>query len=271
MKIVRYLSDEELEKLLSYIREKADLARRRGATRAVVDEVIIQLLLNTGLRPTELCNLNIADLITGHGMKTIRICDAHGNKQRDVDVTGDIVEHVRRFVRLYRRKAKPGDPLLASERGTRFGYMSLYNKVRRIGKRAKIGNLHPSVLRSTYLVRLYNSKQDLWFVQQQAGHASPRTTAIYATAGRKSHSQVITQGRVFSKTAEKNHRPGRETVTQKRTAERSTKQKETVSIKHTQHTEKCEACGRPIRNKSGTKIDSGQVLCAKCMKELRMR
>ncbi len=43
-----------------------------------------------------------------------------------------------------------------------------------------IGKLHPHMLRHTYLTRLYNVEKDLRFVQDQAGHASPTTTAIYA-------------------------------------------------------------------------------------------
>ena len=268
---MRYLSDAELEKLLLYIREKADLARRRGTARAVTDEVIVLLLLNTGLRPSELCNLTIADLITEYGRSAIIARDASGNVSRTVDVTSDIAEHVRRFVKLYRKNAKPGDPILLSERGTRFGYMSLYNKVRRIGESAKVGNLHPGVLRATCLVRLYNSKQDLWFVQQQAGHASPRTTAIYATAGSDSNSYVMPPDRADSNTTEKTRRSSRQAATQTRTAERSVKQRETVSVKHIQQAEKCEACGKPIGEGGGTKIDSGQVLCAACIEELRRR
>ena len=42
-----------------------------------------------------------------------------------------------------------------------------------------IGKLHPHMLRHTYLTRLYNVEKDLRFVQDQAGHASPTTTAIY--------------------------------------------------------------------------------------------
>lgn len=271
MKKVRYLSDAELDKLLLYIREKADLARRRGAKRAVVDEVIFLLLLNTGLRPSELCSLKISDLITEHGRKTIMVRDAPGNVSRAIDVTGDMAEHLLRFVKLYRKNAEPGDTLLVSERGTKFGYMSLYNKVRRIGKSGKVGNLHPRVLRATYLVRLYNSKQDLWFVQQQAGHASPRTTAIYATAGSDSHSLIMSPDRADSETGEKANHSSRQAVTQKDAPEKAEKHRETVSVKRTQQTKECEACGRTISGRSGTKIDSGQVLCKNCIEELRMR
>ena len=40
----KYLSEAEFRKLLSYVKGRADLARRKGASRAVVDELIILLL-----------------------------------------------------------------------------------------------------------------------------------------------------------------------------------------------------------------------------------
>jgi integrase len=268
---VRYLSDAELEKLLLYIREKADISRRRGATRAIVDEVMVLLLLNTGLLPSELCNLTIADLITESGRNVIRVRYAPGNTSRNIDVTSDIAEHIRRFVRIYRRNAKPDDPLLITERGTRFGYMSLYNKVKRIGKSSKVSNLHPGVLRATYLVRLYKSKKDLWFVQQQAGHASPRTTAVYAIAGCDSHSPMMSPDKHDSEMKENAHRSGRQVVTQKRAKEGAISRREKVSVKGFGRAEKCEACGRLIGTGGGTKIDSGQILCLSCLEELRKR
>jgi integrase len=269
MKIIRYLSDTNLEKLLLYIQEKADLARRRGSKRAVVDEVIVLLFLNTGLRPSELCNMDINDLIVDHGSYSILVRLSSGNVHRAVDVTEDIAEHIQRFVRLYRRNAKPSDPLLVSERGTRLSYMSLYNKVKRIGKSAKIGNLHPGVLRATYLVRLYNSRQDLWFVQKQAGHKSPTTTAMYAMAGSNTNSQVILQDKADSKTMEKTHISNKKVATQKHAVEKVRKQTKRFLVKCIQKVEKCEACGKSVGYKGGTKIDSGQVLCARCIEELR--
>lgn len=266
---MRFLSDIEREKLLLYIQHKADLARRKGTKRAIVDELIVQLLLNTGLFPSELCNLNIDDLITEQGRKYIRIRDVSGTVLREVDVTGDIVEHVQRFVRLYRRKTKPGDPLLVSERGTRFSYMSLYNKVKRIGRQARIGNLHPRVLRNTYLVRLYGSEQDLQFVQQQAGHASPRTTAMYAIAASDREVPAVSPNQAESGTLEQTQYSNRQAITEKHQVERTAKQKETIPVEDLQKIEKCEVCTKTINAGTGTRIDSGQILCSGCLKELR--
>ena len=52
--------------------------------------------------------------------------------------------------------------------------------MKKLGSKSGIGKLHPNMLRHTYLTRLYNVEHDLRFVQDQAGHASPTTTAIYA-------------------------------------------------------------------------------------------
>ncbi|MFC1793445.1 tyrosine-type recombinase/integrase [Planctomycetota bacterium] len=54
-----------------------------------------------------------------------------------------------------------------------------------------IGKLHPHMLRHTYLTRLYNVEHDLRFVQDQAGHASPTTTAIYAKTNSKARKRQV--------------------------------------------------------------------------------
>jgi len=176
----KYLSDVQFRKLRQYVKDRADLARTRGGSRAVVDELIVELLAGTGLRASELCNLNIADLPGAHGKDCIRVRDGKGKISRTVDISEKLKQRLERFVKLYRKGARAASPLLISERGDRIIYRSIYAKIKRIGEQAGIGKLHPHMLRHTYLTRLYNVEKDLRFVQDQAGHASPTTTAIYA-------------------------------------------------------------------------------------------
>lgn len=176
----KYLSETQLRRLRQYVKDMADLARQRGSKRAIVDELVIELLVNTGLRASELCSLNIGDLPMSHGKKTIWIRDGKGNVERTVDVPESMNRRLDRFVKLYRKDAGPGDPLLVSSKGTRMIYRSIYEKIKKLGRQSGIGKLHPHMLRHTYGTRLYNVEQDLRFVQDQLGHASPTTTAIYA-------------------------------------------------------------------------------------------
>ena len=187
----KYLSDTQLKRLRQYVKDMADLARQRGSARAIVDELIVELLANTGLRASELCSLNIADLPVTHGKDSVWIRDGKRKVTRTVDIPDSLRKRLERFVRLYRKGAKPKEPLLVSTKGKRMIYRSIYEKMKKLGKKSGIGKLHPHVLRHTYLSRLYNVEHDLRFVQDQAGHASPTTTAIYAKTNSKARKRQV--------------------------------------------------------------------------------
>lgn len=215
------LSKAQEQELLAHVRNRADQARLDGATRAVVDELILSILLHAGLRAQELCALRIVDTPAHHGKMELHVGGRTDAAQRSVSIPEDMIPVFQRFVRLYRAGAKPTDPLLLSERGTPFGYMSLYSKVRRIGQDCGLGRLNAAVLRRTFLMRLYEKERDLRLVQEQAGHARLRSTT------------------------------------------RCVRPRRTARL--------CGACGNPLAPGSGERIDSGQVLCPKCLYEVRNR
>jgi len=234
----KFLSEEEVKKLLSYINSQADSARKKGSSRAVIDEIIVLLLIYAGLKPDELCKLRIEDLPLIHGENSILIYNA-GEVVRKILIPSELSDLLKRFVILYRKQAKPKDPLLQSERGNPFSYMSLYNKVRRIGKEAGISKLSPSMLRHTYILQLYESEQDLRYVQEQTGYGSLRTVAKYVMKEgnqRKSHVGKSSVG-LTEQTAIKRR------------------------CKNLEQTLACEACGRNIIKGGGKRIDSGQLIC----------
>ena len=126
-----------------------------------------------------------------HGKGSIWIRDGKGKVTRTVDIPDSLVKRLDRFVRLYRKGAKPEDSLLISTKGMRMIYRSIYEKMKKLGKKSGIGKLHPHMLRHTYLTRLYNVEHDLRFVQDQAGHANPTTTAIYAKTNSKARKRQV--------------------------------------------------------------------------------
>ncbi len=243
----KYLPQAQLKKLLQFVKKKSDLARERGTTRAVIDELIVLLLVNTGLRPRELCNLNIRDLPVHHGKNILNVRDDNGNIVRHIDISTTIANFLQRFVRLYRKAAKPYDPLLINERGNRFTYISVYSKIKSIGEKALIGKLHPYMLRRTFMVNLYNAQRDLRFVQEQAGHASYRTTAMYARSNSdcKQEFEAANQAdcRAINLTDD--------------------------FLKACKQKTICEGCDKPLLNETGSRIDSGQIICNECLRYFR--
>ncbi len=187
----QYLSDAQLKKLRRHVKDQADLARERGSLRAIIDELIVELLANTGLRASELVALDVRDLPTSHGKPAVWIRDGKGKVSRTVDIPERLQKRLERFVRLYRKEARPKEPLLVNTHGARAIYRTIYEKCRKLGRQSGIGALHPHMLRHTYLSRLYNIEQDLRFVQDQAGHASPTTTAIYAKTNNRARRRQV--------------------------------------------------------------------------------
>ena len=134
----KYLSDAQLKKLRQHVKGKADLARMRGGSRGVIDELIVEMFIGTGLRASELCDLNIGDLPVKHGKDCIWVRDGKGKVSRTVDISEKIKKRLERFLKLYRKGAKANSPLLVSERGGRIIYRSVYAKVKRIGEQAGV-------------------------------------------------------------------------------------------------------------------------------------
>ncbi|MFC1762985.1 tyrosine-type recombinase/integrase [Planctomycetota bacterium] len=163
----------------------------RGSQRGVIDELVVELLVNGGLRAQELCSLDIRDLPVSHGKPVIYVRDGKGKVSRSIDVPQSLEQRLQRFVRLYRKGAKPESPLFVNARGKRVIYRSIYEKIKKLGKNSGIGHLHPHMLRHTYGTRLYNVEMDLRFVQDQLGHASPTTTAIYAKTNSKARRRQV--------------------------------------------------------------------------------
>ncbi len=187
----KYLTEQQQRRLLAYVKAQADIARYRNTTRAIIDEMLVMVFLNTGLRANELCNLKLRDLPVTHDKKMIFVRAGKGKVVRVVEISERFCKKLEGFIGLYRKKAKPADYLFISERDTPLQYVSVYSKIVRIGKRAGIANLHPHALRHTYLTRLYNVGHDLRFVQDQAGHKSPITTAIYAQTDQESRRKQV--------------------------------------------------------------------------------
>ncbi len=83
---------------------------------------------------------------------------------------------------MYQSRNYSGEPLSSS---------GSYAKIKCIGEQAGIEKLHQHMLRHTYLTRLYNVEKDLRFVQDQADHASPTTTVIYAKTNSKTRKRQV--------------------------------------------------------------------------------
>ena len=68
---------------------------------------------------------------TTFGNLSKKIRHGKGKVTRTADIPESLVKRVDRFVKLYRRDAKPDEPLLVSTRGKRMIYRTIYEKMKK--------------------------------------------------------------------------------------------------------------------------------------------
>jgi site-specific recombinase XerD len=172
----KYLTRDQVRQLRKYLNE----AKARGGCRAAVNEAIVDVLLNSGLRAGELCALQLQDLPLYHHKPAIFVRRGKGAISRTIEISSGLADRIKTFVKRYRPNAKPKSYLFVNENQRQLSYNSLHSKIKIIGRSAGLENLRPHQLRHTYATQLYNQSKDLLMVQDALGHADPATTSIYA-------------------------------------------------------------------------------------------
>ncbi|OXU15406.1 tyrosine-type recombinase/integrase [Sedimentisphaera salicampi] len=168
-----YLSTPDVEKL------RAALAKTPSNARNAKKRIIVDVLINTGIRAEEMQELEIKDLPHRRRDKTLLIRHGKGNIERAVEVPASLIERVSRYCLVHRKGSRKNSPFVKSEQGGIISYSAIYYHVKSFGIAAGVYDLRPHKLRHTYATYVYNRFNDLRFVQEQLGHSCSRVTENY--------------------------------------------------------------------------------------------
>ena len=89
LKSTDYLSVEQFAEVMSFVKAEADTARAKSPylCRAIINEMLLILMAETGLRASEICNLKLKNLPSHHGKPVIEVECGKGQKPRTVGVS----------------------------------------------------------------------------------------------------------------------------------------------------------------------------------------
>lgn len=152
----------------------------RKIAAAKVDQFAVRLGLCTGLRISEMCNVDI-----GHvdlPSQRLHVENGKGAKDRIVSIQDDFAPIMADWI-----AGRDCGPLIVGPRGGRMPAVTLYWRIVRLGRHAKIPHLHPHTLRHSFATAVYEATGDILVVGQLLGHESVKTTQVYThcTIGRK--------------------------------------------------------------------------------------
>jgi integrase/recombinase XerD len=180
-RIPKFLSEDEIERLFALI----NISKISG----VRDRSILELLYSTGLRVSELTDLNIGD-ITNEVMQSKEFAVlGKGRKVRTVFLTDASIYWLKRYSALRKDNYKPlfirysgkfkdqNDPTGES---LRLNPRSVQRMIKKYGVKAGLAtNVTPHVLRHSFATHILKRGGDIRSVQELLGHSNIATTQIY--------------------------------------------------------------------------------------------
>jgi integrase len=185
----KFLTEDELKRLKDVGKGGDEKGRQLGRKTPVRDWLVIDLALFTGLRVNEIRELKCGDIMMtdpeGFRGSLIIVRNGKGGKMRTVYFNGQLKIHLKEYLE-WKSASNEGinseDPLLLSARtGGLFSKRALQRVFERMAKMAGITGHCFHHLRHTYASHLYKaSNYNLRLVQKQLGHASIKTTQVYA-------------------------------------------------------------------------------------------
>jgi len=172
-RLPKYLEVEQINKLLATPDTNTFLGAR--------DRAMLEVLFSTGVRVSELVDLNFTDLdFTG---QVIRV-RGKGKKQRTTPIGPTAIAAIRRYIELRRADARSArfdqEALFVNKHGQRLSTRSVRRKLDKYLSECGLDpNISPHTLRHSFATHMLNNGADLRSVQELLGHQSISTTQVY--------------------------------------------------------------------------------------------
>lgn len=169
-KLPSFLEQSEVEHLLD-----APSADNEAECR---DKAILELLYSSGLRVSELKQINIDDI--DFYSATVRV-RGKGKKERIVPIGSIALSAIEKYLEKRKKRQKAEQhALLLNKQGSRLTDRSIRRIILKYAKRIALGKkVSPHTLRHSFATHLLDRGADLRSVQELLGHENLSTTQIY--------------------------------------------------------------------------------------------
>lgn len=181
---VAYITMPKFEKELPNVLNKEDINKLRDAVNTekitgIRDRLIIELLYSSGIRASELIDLN--EYMVNIEEREIRVI-GKGNKERITFFSENTKKWLEKYIEEKKRRYSnyTKDTIFTNSRGEKLTTRSLRRLIADYAKKAGLQKeVTPHVFRHTFATELLNNGVDIRYLQELLGHSSISTTQVY--------------------------------------------------------------------------------------------
>ena len=181
----------EVKKMLNLLKKQVDIAKTTSQTSlAIRNLALIDILISTGIRISELSNISLNDIVFSERVILIK---GKGRKQRLIYISCQQTwTNLLNWIKEREKSAPQTDILFTNKYGNQLGIHGIEYIYNEIKKKSKINpQSTPHFLRHTFATNLLSNGADLRSVQELLGHSSIATTEIYTAVTTKRKKQVL--------------------------------------------------------------------------------
>lgn len=161
------LTAEEVNRLV----EKPNDETLKGSR----DKAMIHLISTTGLRVTQLINLNIEDINLDSGIVYVK-----EETTRAIPIDDFTIKSVKNYLYNFRKIYEDFEPLFVNMYGNRLSRQGFWKILRHYANKAGIEKtVTPHTLRHSFAANLIENGVDVDKVQKMLGHSDKSTTELY--------------------------------------------------------------------------------------------
>lgn len=146
----------------------------RSACKSKKERAIVEFLLSSGVRVSELCSIMVSDI--NFDTLAVKVREGKGSKQRIVYINELASKHL---VEYLTTRDVAGDHLFYNKKKQPLNPGGVRHILNILGKRANVTNVHPHRFRRTFATGLANRGMEIQEIGKLLGHARLDTTLTY--------------------------------------------------------------------------------------------
>ena len=146
----------------------------RSACKTKKERAIVEFLLSSGVRVSELCTIRISDV--NFDTLTVVVREGKGSKQRTVYINDLTSKHL---IEYLSKRNVAGDYLFYNKAKQPLNPGGVRHILKTIEERAGIANVHPHRFRRTFATGLANRGMEIQEIGKLLGHSNLNTTLTY--------------------------------------------------------------------------------------------